>query len=37
LDQVALEAVRQWRYEPAMLNGQAVPVKAVVSLNFAVR
>lgn len=26
LDQAALEAARQWRYQPTMLNGQAVPI-----------
>jgi TonB family protein len=26
LTEAALEAVRQWRYEPAWLNGQPVPV-----------
>jgi TonB family protein len=34
LDQAALEAVRQWRYSPTMLNGEPVPVIATVSLRF---
>jgi TonB family protein len=34
LDQAALEAVRQWRYSPTMLNGEAVSVIATVSLRF---
>jgi TonB family protein len=34
LDQAALEAVRQWRYSPTMLNGAVVPVIATVSLRF---
>jgi TonB family protein len=35
LDQAALEAVRQWEYEPTMVNGVAVPVVMTVTLNFA--
>src|SRR5262245_3989869 len=34
LDQAALEAVRQWRYSPTVLNGEPVPVIATVSLRF---
>ena len=34
LHQAAVEAVRQWRYSPTMLNGEAVPVIATVSLPF---
>ena len=34
LDQAAVEAVRQWRFTPAMLNGQAVPVVMTVTVNF---
>jgi protein TonB len=34
LDQAAVEAVRQWRYQATMLNGQAVPVVMTVTLNF---
>lgn len=30
----ALEAVRQWVYEPTMLNGQAVEVAAPIMVNF---
>jgi periplasmic protein TonB len=30
----ALEAVRQWRYRPTMLNGQAVEVETQVTVNF---
>jgi TonB family protein len=32
LDEAALAAVRQWRYEPTMLNGAAVPVVMTVSV-----
>jgi TonB family protein len=35
LDQAALEAVRQWEYEPTLVNGVAVPVVMTVTLNFA--
>jgi TonB family protein len=34
LDQAALDTVRQWQYEPVMLNGVAVPVKMTVTVNF---
>ena len=37
LDDAAREAVRQWRYEPTLLNGVAVPVIMTVSVNFALR
>lgn len=30
----ALEAVRQWRYRPLLLNGQAVEVETTVEVNF---
>jgi protein TonB len=30
----ALEAVRQWVFEPTMLNGQAVEVAAPITVNF---
>ena len=34
LDQAALDAVRQWRYEPTLLNG--VPTRAIMTatVNF---
>ena len=35
LDEAALAAVRQWRFEPARLNGQPVPVVMTVTVNFA--
>lgn len=34
LDAAALDAVRQWRYEPTRLNGIAVPVEMTVSVSF---
>jgi TonB family protein len=34
LDTAAVEAVRQWRYTPTMLNGRAVPVIMTVSVTF---
>jgi protein TonB len=34
LDQAALDAVRQWEYEPTHLNGIAVPVIMTVTVNF---
>jgi TonB family protein len=37
LDQAALDAVRQWRFTPTLLNGVPVPVVMTVTLNFTVR
>ncbi len=34
LDGAALEAVRQWKYEPTYLNGRAVPVVMSVNVTF---
>lgn len=34
LDTAALDAVRQWKYTPARLNGQAVAVVITVTVNF---
>jgi protein TonB len=34
LDAAAVEAVRQWRFTPTMLNGQPVPVVMTVTVNF---
>lgn len=37
LDQAAVDAVRQWRFTPALLNGEAVPVVMTVTVNFELR
>ena len=34
LDQAALEAVSQYRFEPAKLNGNPIPVELIVKVNF---
>jgi TonB family protein len=34
LDAAALTAVRQWRFEPTLLNGQPVPIVATVPVTF---
>jgi protein TonB len=34
LDEKAIEAVKQYRFKPAMLNGKAVPVEVNVEVNF---
>jgi protein TonB len=34
LDQAALDAVRQWKFTPTLLNGMAVPVIMTVTVNF---
>ena len=34
LDQAALDAVQQWEYAPALLNGKPVPVVVTVTINF---
>jgi len=36
IDEAALEAVRQWIFEPGSLDGELVPVRAVVTINFRV-
>ena len=35
LDEAALATVKQWRYAPTLIEGRAVPVKMIVSVNFA--
>lgn len=37
LDQAAIKAVKQWRYQPLELNGQPVPFILVVTLSFSLR
>jgi protein TonB len=34
LDEAAIAAVREWRYTPTLLNGEAVPVIMTVTVNF---
>lgn len=34
LDQAAIDAVKQWVYEPSLLNGVPVPVIITATLNF---
>lgn len=37
LDEKALEAVRQYRFRPAMENGKPVPVRVNVEVNFQIK
>jgi periplasmic protein TonB len=34
LVQSALDAVKQWRYKPYMLNGEPVEVETQITVNF---
>jgi protein TonB len=34
LDQAAVDAVEQWRFTPALLNNEPVPVVMTVTVNF---
>jgi TonB family protein len=34
LDEKAIEAVKTWRFKPAMKDGKPVPVQAIVKVNF---
>jgi TonB family protein len=34
LDEAALQAVRNWHYAPTVVNGQPVPVRMTVTVNF---
>jgi len=34
LRQAALDALRQWKYAPSMLNGQPIPVEMTVTIKF---
>ena len=37
LDQAAIDAVKQWKYSPLVLNGVATPFVLSVTLNFSVK
>jgi TonB family protein len=34
LDEAALKAVREWRYDPVLVNGKPVPARMTVTVNF---
>jgi TonB family protein len=34
LDEAALQAAREWRYAPTLVNGKPVPIKMTVTVNF---
>lgn len=34
LDEKAIEAIRDWRFEPAKLHGKHVPLRAIIEVNF---
>lgn len=34
LDQAALDAVKQWKFQPTLLNGQPVPIVMTLTINF---
>ena len=37
LDQAALDAVRQWRYRPTLLNGTPIAIRMTVTVSFVIR
>jgi TonB family protein len=37
LDQAAIDSVKQWQYEPTLVNGVATPVLMTVTVNFTLR
>jgi TonB family protein len=37
LDDAALKAVREWRYDPTIVDGKAVPIKMRVTVNFSLK
>lgn len=37
LDQSAIDAVRQWKFEPTIINGAPADVSAVVMMNFTLK
>lgn len=34
LDEAALKAVKEWRYDPTIVNGKPVPIKMNVTVRF---
>ncbi len=34
LQQAAMDALKQWKYQPAMLDGKAVPMHLSVTIQF---
>jgi protein TonB len=34
LDEAALDAVKQWRFEPTLMNGAPVPIQITTTVNF---
>jgi protein TonB len=37
LDQAALDAVKQWKFTPALLNGAPTPVVVTMTVNFTLK
>jgi protein TonB len=37
LADMAIDAVRKWRYQPAQLNGQTIEAQTVITFNFQLR
>jgi protein TonB len=37
LDQAAIDAVSQWKFEPTLLNGEPVEVEITVTVNFSLQ
>jgi protein TonB len=37
LHQAAMEALRQWKYQPATLDGKAIPMHLTVTIQFRVQ
>jgi periplasmic protein TonB len=37
LEQAAIDAVRQWRFTPTLLNGEPMPVVLTVTVTFSLR
>lgn len=37
LESAAVEAIKQWKYEPTLIDGEAVPVLMVVTVNFTLK